>query len=426
MIAPALECPRCGRREPEPRFGSGCASCGVDGVTVNLTTVSDLEATAALLTSGRLDGRAFTQMRYAEALGIDETDDVGLGEGGTPLLEAPELARRLGVRRIWVKDDSRNPTWSFKDRAASLAAAHARRLGCRGLVVASTGNAAAATAAYARRAGLVPLVLFAQSPPVHPVMESYVRAYRGLVVAAPTKPERWSLMRYAVEELGFFPNSNFSNPPLGNAPWAVDGYRALGLEIWEQLGRRAPGSIIFPIGHGDAVYGVFKAFTELAELGLSAMPVLGGGEIYGSLSRAFAEGSETPPPVTVDRDTVASSIAVSQSTYQALHALRGSGGWIEQVADDDVLRAQRLLVECEGMFVETTSAVGLAALVQRLGSGAVDPQDDVVLVNTSSGLKSAGAIPLGGEIPLLTDNDELAVLVEESIARDMSAERSAQ
>jgi threonine synthase len=411
VTAPALECPRCGRRESDPRFGFGCPTCEAEGVAVNLTTSSDREATIALLAPGRLDGRPFTQLRYAEALGLDESGYVGLGEGGTPLLEAPELARRVGVRRLWIKDEARNPTWSFKDRAASLAAFHARRLGCRGLVVASTGNAAAATVAYARRAGLVGLVLFAKDPPVHPVMEAYVRAYGGLVVAAPTKPDRWSLMRYAVEELGFFPNSNFSNPPLGNTPWAVDGYRALGLEIWEQLGRRAPGSIVFPIGHGDAVHGVFKAFSDLAELGLSAIPVLGGGEIYGSLSRAFAENSETPPPVPVDRDTVASSIAVSQSTYQALHALRGSGGWIEQIADDEALEAQRLLVECEGMFVETTSAVALAALMRRLGARAVDREDDVVLVSTSSGMKSAGAIPMAGEIPLLTDNEELAALL---------------
>jgi len=244
------------------------------------------------------------------------------------------------------------------------------------------------------------------------VMEAYVRAYGGLVVAAPTKPDRWSLMQYAVEELGFFPNSNFSNPPLGNTPWAVDGYRALGLEIWEQLGRRAPGCIVFPIGHGDAVHGVFKAFRDLARVELAAMPALGGGEIYGSLSRALAEGGDAPPPMPVDRDTVASSIAVSQSTYQALHALRESGGWIEQVGDDETLDAQRLLVECEGIFVETTSAVGLAALRRRLDAGHLDPDEDVVLVSTSSGIKSAGALRLDGEIPLVTEKDELATRIE--------------
>jgi threonine synthase len=388
---------------------------------VNLTTVSDLDSTAELLSSPELRRRPFAQWRYAEALGVSPSEYVGLGEGGTPLVEASTVAERLGLRRLWIKDESRNPTWSFKDRAASLAAAHARLRGCPGLVVASTGNAAAATAAYARRAGLIGVVLFAKSPPVQPVMEAHVRAYGGVVVAAPTKPDRWSLMQYAVEELGLFPNSNFSNPPLGNTPWAVDGYRALGFEIWEQLGRRAPGAIVFPIGHGDAVHGVYKAFNDLARLGLSALPALGGGEIYGSLSRAFAEGRDTPPAVPVDRDTVAFSIATSQSTYQALHSLRASGGWIEQVSDEEVLAAQRLLAETEGLFVETASAATLAALRRRLAAALLDPEDEVVVVSTSAGIKAVGTAPPDGDVPLVTGEHELAAAVERALSEGRRA-----
>ncbi len=420
--APALECPRCRRREPEPKFGVGCSSCGAEGYAVNLTTVSDLEKTAALLTSPELADRPFNQWRYAEILGIPQSECVSLGEGGTPLLPAPTLAQRIGIRRLWIKDESRNPTWSFKDRAASLAASHARRLGCLGLVVASTGNAAAATAAYARRAGLLGLVLFAKTPPVQPVMESYVRAYEAIVVAAPTKPERWSLMQYAVEELGLFPNSNFANPPLGSTPSAIDGYRTLGLEIWEQLDRRAPDLIVFPIGYGDAVHGVYKAFRDLTELGLSSLPSLAGGEIYGSLSRAFVEGSDAPPPVPVSHNTVAFSIATSQSTFQALHALRASKGWIEQLSDEEVLAAQRLLIATEGLFVETSAAAALAALQRRISTGHVDPEEEVVIVSTSAGIKAVGAMRREGEIPLITEKEELRAIIERGLTRDVAHE----
>ncbi|MGH3134344.1 MAG: threonine synthase [Gaiellaceae bacterium] len=374
--------------------------------------MTDLERLADLLSSDELRRRPFDQWRYAEALGVDRSQRVSLGEGGTPLVDAPRLAEVVGLRKLWIKDESRNPTWSFKDRAASLAASHARRLGCPGLVVASTGNAAAATAAYARRAGLLALVLFAKSPPVQPVMEASVRAYDVLVAAAPTKPERWSLMQHAVGELGFFPNSNFSNPPLGNTPLAIAGYRTLGLEIWEQLDRRAPDAIVFPVGHGDAIYGVYRAFRDLAELGLADTPRLGAGEIYGSLSRALADGLEVPPHVPVDRDTVAFSIATSQSTYQALHALRESRGWVVEVPDDAVLEARRTLVETEGLFVETTAAVSLVALRHQLEAGLVDPGDEVVLVSTASGMKALDTVSRAEEIPVITERSELERLIE--------------
>jgi threonine synthase len=373
---------------------------------VNLTTVSDLEKTSSLLRSAELERRPFTQSRYAEVLGI----------------AAPQLARRLDMRRIWVKDESRNPTWSFKDRAASLAASHALRLGQRGLVVASTGNAAAATAAYASRAGLPALVILAKDPPVQPVMEAFVRAYGGQVVAAPTKADRWALMRHAVDELGFFPNSNFADPPLGNTPWAVDGYRALGFELWEQLGRRAPGTIVFPVGHGDALYGVYKAFRDLSEFGLSAMPAFGAAEIFGSLARAFQDELDAPPAVPVDRDTAAYSIATSQSTYQALDALRRSNGWAEQVADEAVLAAQRLLAETEGIFAETASAAALAAVRQRLDRGLLAPDEEIVIVSTSAGVKAVGVMRFEDEIPLIVEHEQLAALA--SRARNGERARS--
>lgn len=422
-VGPQLACPRCGEREAAPKLGQGCVRCQQDGVSVNLAVVTDLEAMQALLASDDLERRPFSQWRYAEALAFPAAESVSLGEGGTPLIEAPALARRVGGRRMWIKDESQNPTWSFKDRAASLAASVALQSGARGLVASSTGNAAAATAAYARRAGLPALILFAKRPPVAPTMEAFVRAFGGVVVAAETKPERWKLMRHAVDELGFFPNSNFADPPLGNTPWAVAGYRAIGLEIWEQLGRRAPDEIVFPVGHGDAIYGVFTAFRDLAALGYAQTPALGGAEVYGSLTRALSEGGEAPPAMPVDRNTVAFSIATSQSTYQALSAVRDSGGWVEQVSDEQVQAAQRILLETEGLLVEPASAASLAALVHRREAGSLDREAEIVIVNTSSGLKALDQLRPEREVPLVRGPEELQLVLNGRQATGVPSER---
>lgn len=412
---PRLVCIGCGQELAPGELGGGCASCAERGVATNATTDYDLEsAREAFLRA--LDGPVRSPGRYEALLPVRASQLTSLDAGSTPLLEAPRLAAEIGLERLWIKDESQGLTWSFKDRAASIAAAHARALGRPGLVVASTGNAAAATCAHARRAGLPALVLFSRG--VDPLMSAFVRAYGCPVVTAPTKAVRWELMGRCVDELGVYPNSNFADPPVGNSPYAIDGYKPLGYEIFEQLGRRLPERVYFPVCYGDALWGVWHAFLELEGMGLvgagrvggggaDGLPKLSGGEIQGTLERALDSGAETPGQAEPPRPTVALSIAGAPSTVQALTAVRDSGGHVSAVSDEELLDAQTLLAEREGLFVETASAAGLASLIRHLGEDRVRPGDEVVLVNSSSGLKSVGAGAVREEPPAVRDFDEL-------------------
>ena len=407
-----LGCLRCGRAPEGGQPATGCARCADEGTPASLTTVYDLEAAAGNFSPEHLADRPPGPLRYRELLPIEAEEAVTLGEGGTPLLPAPRLAGELGVRAVWIKDESRNPTWSFKDRAASMAASMARREGAAGLVVASTGNAAAATAAYARAAGLPAIVLFAVG--VDPVMAGMVHGFGVPVVATPTKKDRWVLMRHGVDDLGLFPNSNFADPPVGVDPRVVDGYKAMGLEIWEQLGHRAPDAVYLAVGYGDALFGVYKAFRELEEMGFADVPRVSGGEVYGSLSAALRGSGDRVEAVPADRPTAASSIATAQSTYQALHAVRSSGGAVRQVSEEEIVEAQRLLVVAEGLFVEAASAAGLAALRADVFDGTAPPDAEVVLVSTSAGVKSVSALGLTEyEVPVIDGVAEFDRLVHE-------------
>jgi len=411
-----LACLRCGRAAEDGHPAGGCIRCADEGTPAALTTMYDLDLASRTFAADRVTQPQPGPLRYRELLPIAAGEMVTLGEGGTPLLPARRVARALGLRTVWIKDESRNPTWSFKDRAASIAASVALRERAAGLVVSSTGNAAAATAAFAAAAGLPAVLLVAAG--VDPVMAGMAQGFDALVVATPTKKDRWVLMRHGVEELRLFPNSNFADPPVGVDPRAVDGYKAMGLEIWEQLHHRAPDAIYFPVGYGDSLFGVYKAFRELREMGLAELPRLSGGEVYGSLSAALRTKGDRVEAVPTDQSTVASSIATAQSTYQALHAVRASQGAVRQVSHEDIVAAQRLLVSAQGLFAEAASAAGLAALRADVADGVIGDDAEVVVISTSAGVKSVSALGLSGREPRrISDATEFARQVREVIDR---------
>jgi threonine synthase len=408
-----LRCIRCGEIAADEPLGGGCPTCAERGLAANLTTVYDLEDAATELTAARTAGVRWPE-RYSALLPVELDGPAGADAGPTPLFEAPELARAIGLDRLWIKDESRGLTWSFKDRPAAIAAAHARALGREFIVSASTGNGAAATAGHARRAGVGSVILFAQS--VNPLMAAFGRSYGGTVVSVRSKEDRWRLMQEAVAELGWYPNSNYRTPPIGNNPWVIDGYKLIGFELHEQLGDRLPDQIFFPVCYGDALFGVWKACLELAGLGFvdrERLPLIAGGEIQGSLERALEAGAEQAERVEAPRETIAFSIAGPQSTYQALHATRASGGWVTQVSEAQLLEAQRLLAEHEGLYVETASAAALAALRIQLGQGRVTADAEVVLINSSTGIKSLGVTPFDGRPREVSGLTELVDAVEE-------------
>jgi threonine synthase len=187
----------------------------------------------------------------------------------------------------------------------------------------------------------------------------------------------------------------------------IDAYKSIGFEMWEQLGRRQPDWVFGPTGYTNAMYGIFKAFNELKAMDLvEAGPRMAVAEAYGSLSKAIAEGANVVSAAPVDHPTVAFSMGTAQNAYHGLVTVRESGGLATHVFDEAILAAQKLLAESEGLFGETASATGLAALIQRLDEGLVDRDAEVVILHTSSGLKSLGVTadlnakaPLAGDVP---------------------------
>src|SRR5262249_23911098 len=361
-----LECLRCRALYDAPLF-TGCPRCAEDGAAVNLSVKLDLTplhglSAEALASPGA--GRGL--WRFAGLMPVSTGRPVTLGEGGTPLIRLERLGRRLGLRHLYAKDESRNPTWSYKDRLCSVAVTHAMESGARVVTIASTGNHGASTAAYASRAGLACVIFTLASVP--DTMKTLMQAFGAAVVACPTSESRWALMRESVERLGWYPTSGFVLPPIGSNPYGIEGYKTLAYEVAADLGWQAPDRIVVPSAYSDGLFGIWKGMTELQTLGwIKDLPRMGAAEPFGPLAHAL----EAPEAVEGGQ-SVAFSIASRYGTYQGLTALRNSRGTGVRITDEGVFEAQRALAREEGIFVEPSSATALTAVLQLHARRAID------------------------------------------------------
>ena len=388
MKPAGLACIRCGRPAPLDAYARACAACAEDGVTANLGVVYKGPAPDR----DAIPAAPATLWRYAGALPLDATEAVSMGEGMTPLipLAAPHC------RALLVKDETRNPTWSFKDRLASVAVSWAKKVGAPAIATSSSGNAGAAAAAYAARAGLPCVVLTFRG--AAGAMVEQIRAAGAMVLECAAKEDRWRILSAAVRELGWFPTSPFFGPAAGSNPLGIEGYKTLAYEIAEQLGWRAPDWCVLPVCYGDALFGLWKGFDEMRRWGWTeGMPRLAAAEVSGSLAAGLAGDDAMPPAVEREAGSIAVSIDIPRSTAQALLALRRSGGLAVRLGDAEIAAARAALARDGGPFVEASSAAAFAA-VGRLGEdGAIGRGDTVVAVATASGLKDAAAA--GGAPP---------------------------
>jgi threonine synthase len=416
---PHLVCIRCGTEGAGTPHGRGCEVCRAQGTPANLRTDYDMAVVGPKFIAD-LEGPLRGSARYRALLPVELDDAAAAATSPSPLIPAPRLAAAAGVDTLWIKDESRGLSWSFKDRAGAVAAAHARALGVKVLVTASTGNAAAATAAHARRAGLQPVVVFARG--VDPLMAAFVAGYRAHIAIAETKKARWQIVADAVQRYGWYPMSNYSDPPVGNNPYAMDGYKPIAYEIWEQLGHRTPDAVYFPVCYGDALAASRRGFGELTALGLAdRVPAHSGGEIYGSISSALAQGSDSIPQAEADHPTAATSISATQSTFQALQAIRDSGGSIHAVSEVELSDAVKLAVQTEGVLLEAAAAAGLAALLRHRRDGVLPRDREVVIVASSTGLKSLyRQLDSALDGPLVDDAADLAEMVQERREREVT------
>jgi threonine synthase len=386
-----LECIRCGTSYGEDAAFDGCPKCAADGAPANLAPAYEL--TPGDGSGNRSVPRDDAQpglFRYRALLPLAPDDEaVSLGEGGTPLLRLRHAGERLGLRALWLKDESRNPTWSYKDRLAAVAVSKAKARGADTIVVATTGNHGAAVAAYAAAAGLRCVALTLTSVPA--TMRTLMQAYGASVVAFEQPTDRWTVMAQAVAERGWVPMSGFMNPPIGSNPFGVDGYKTIAYELVEQLGR-VPDVVVVPTAYADGLAGIHRGFHELRTLGVVPdLPRLVAAETFGPYARALAEGGDTTGLVPA-RPSVAFSIATPVGTYQGIDALRaGKGDAVAVPEDEGIMAMQLTLAASEGLYLEASSVVPLLAAQRLAEQGGIGPDELVVTIGTSTGLKDVGA-----------------------------------
>jgi threonine synthase len=332
-------------------------------------------------------------------LPISRQEAVSLGEGGTPLHRLWSLGKELGLDGLFGKDETRSPTWSFKDRLACIAVSTAKKLGAPAVVSSSTGNAGAAVAAYAAKAGL-PCVVFTASGAVGPLL-TQMRVYGATVVSLARKDQRWPLMRHAVEQFGWFPTSPFFGPVVGSNPYGIEGYKTLAYEVAEAMDWRVPDCCVLPVCYGDALIGMWRGFEEMLALGwIDRLPRMMAAEIYGSLGVALHSGSDALPDMPTTHDTLAKSTTATRSTFQALYVLQKSGGNATTISNEAILEYQAKLARLEGLYVEPASAGAIAAVAQLKAAGQIGANETAVALLTASGLKDPQATAAGqGELP---------------------------
>ncbi|MGH3772768.1 MAG: threonine synthase [Pseudonocardiaceae bacterium] len=329
--------------------------------------------------------------RYRRLLPVpDDVDEhPNTQPGQTRLIRADRLAKALGVRRLWVKDDTGNPTHSFKDRVVAVALAAARQLGFRVLACPSTGNLANAVAAAAR-AGWESVVLIPSSLERAKVLTTAV--YDGALIAVDGTYD--DVNRLATELAAEHEDWAFVN--VNVRPYYAEGSKTLGYEVAEQLGWRLPEQIVVPIASGSQLTKVDKGFREFTELGL-VQPVpyrVFGAQATGCapVSAAFKAGRDVVAPVRPD--TIARSLAIgapADGPY-VLDAVRRTGGAIEDVTDAEVVEGLRLLARTEGIFAETAGGVTVACAKKLIEYGQLDPEAETVLLITGDGLKTLDAV----------------------------------
>ncbi|MDQ1711228.1 MAG: threonine synthase [Frankiaceae bacterium] len=372
---------------------------------------------SAGLTREAIEAGPHTMWRYAPLLpsGSDPAERVDLGAGWTPLVRARNLGRVLGIRELWVKDDSANPTHSFKDRVVSVAATRARELGFTTLACASTGNLANSVAAHAARAGLRAVVFVPSDLEAGKIVTTAVYG-QTLVAVDGNYDDVNRLCSEVADDLPWaFVNVNLR-------PYYAEGSKTIGYEVAEQLGWRLPGQVVIPVASGSLLTKVDAAFGDLVALGLvdEAPYRIFGAQATGCspVATAFANGWDAVRPVRPS--TIAKSLAIGNPADgpYALDVARRTGGAIGDVPDDEVVAGIRLLAETEGIFGETAGGVTVGTLRRLLRQGRLDPDVPTVIVNTGDGLKTLDAVaPVVGPtvtIPPSLDAFRAAGLAEEN------------
>ena len=356
-----------------------------------LEVVYDYEAIAASVSRERIAAGPKSMWRYADLLPASAEGAVDLGAGFTPLVRADHLAAELGLSELWLKNDTVNPTGSFKDRVVSVALTKARELGFKVAACASTGNLANAVAAHAARAGMRSVVFIPADLERAKVVTTAV--FGGTLVALEGNYD--DVNRLCAELASEYPTWAFVNVNIRS--YYAEGSKTLAFEVAEQLGWKAPDHVVVPVGSGSQLTKVAKGFRELFKVGLldqePSVRVSGAqAEGCAPVAQAFEAGTGFVRPVKPSG--IAKSLAIGNPAdgAYALEEVRASGGAVAAVSDAEVVEAIRLLARTEGIFAETAGGVTVGVLAKLAASGVIKPNERVVALITGNGLKTIEAV----------------------------------
>ncbi|MDQ1398333.1 MAG: threonine synthase [Acidimicrobiaceae bacterium] len=365
-----------------------------------LEVVYDYEAIAAVITPERIAAGPQTIWRYADLLPASPLGAVDLGAGFTPLVRADRLAAELGLGELWIKNDTVNPTGSFKDRVVSVALTKARELGFKVASCASTGNLANSVAAHAARAGMHSVVFIPSD--LEPAKVIMTSVFGGQVVAVDGSYD--DVNRLCAELAGDYQDWAFVN--INIRTYYAEGSKTLAYEVAEQLGWHAPDHVVVPVGSGSQLCKIAKGFDELEKVGLipagggpggAGRVRLSGAQADGCspVATAFASGADHVRPVKPT--TIAKSIAIGNPAdgIYALDVVRDSGGAVASASDAEIVEAIGLLARTEGIFAETAAGATIAVLAKLAASGVIRPDEQVVAYVTGNGLKTLDAVAPG-------------------------------
>ncbi|MFM7616609.1 MAG: threonine synthase [Actinomycetes bacterium] len=380
----ALKCRECGREYPiEPSYT--CSWCFGP-----LEVAYDYDAIRSHTSRERIAHGPANIWRYADLLPSDHHPDIDLGAGFTPLVRADRLAAELGLGEVWVKNDTLNPTNSFKDRVVNVALAKALEFGFEVAACASTGNLANSVAAHAARAGLQSYVFVPADLEAGKIVTTAV--YGGNLVAVDGNYD--DVNRLCAELAGTYPWA-FVN--VNVRPYYAEGSKTLAFETAEQLGWRTPDHVVVPIASGSQLTKIHKGFHELHHVGLldeEPEVRVSGAQALGCspVASAFLEGRDVIKPVKPD--TIAKSLAIGNPAdgYFAIDAVRSTGGGMAAVTDDEIVEGIRLLARTEGIFAETAGGVTIATLQKLAAAGVIRADERVVVYITGHGLKTLDAV----------------------------------
>lgn len=375
-----LKCVNCGAEYGLDIFYT-CPKCGIEGI---LDIVYDYDKIRKIFTKEGLKNQPCTLWRYKELLPVNSDSPLpSLAVGCTPVYKSPRLAEFIGVRELLLKDDGRNPTGSFKDRASAIGVVKAQEFKFDTIACASTGNAASSLAGFSAAVGLPSVIFVPERAPDPKVTQLLVFGAKVIKVKG-SYDDAYYFCMDACEKHGWYNRNCAINPYL------IEGKKTAGLEIGEEIGKDMPDWVVFSVGDGCTIGGAWKGLKEMAELGFTGgkRPKMLGVQASGSspIAKAYHDGK---PLVPVEAQTKADSIAVGKprNWRKAINAIRESGGSMITVEDSEILDAILYTARATGVFGEPAGATAVAGLKKSVADGIVKPDETALVVITGNGLK---------------------------------------